>query len=144
MGFKGGYEETRLDENVFLVHFRGNGYTRMERAQDFVILRAAELTIESGYKYFAIASSDKSIATSYFTTPVQTQTKAEVRYYQGRAYLDSKTTSSGGDTYDINKPRITITIVCFKEKPDGPATMFSATFVAESIKKKYGIDESHR
>jgi hypothetical protein len=52
-GFVGGYSETQLDENVFKVAFRGNGYTRQDRAADFTLLRSAELALKSGYSYFA-------------------------------------------------------------------------------------------
>jgi len=42
--FTGGYSETQLDENVFNVSFKGNGYTSRERVADFTLLRSAELT----------------------------------------------------------------------------------------------------
>src|SRR5437764_1386447 len=42
-GFTGGFSESQLDENVFRVNFRGNGYTSPERAADFTLLRSAEL-----------------------------------------------------------------------------------------------------
>jgi len=52
MGFKGGYENTQLDKNVFEVTFSGNGLTSRQRVRDFAMLRSAELTIQNGYKYF--------------------------------------------------------------------------------------------
>ncbi|MDI6775402.1 MAG: hypothetical protein QME60_08455 [Verrucomicrobiota bacterium] len=56
-GVTGGYSETRLQENVFTVNFRGNGYTSRERAQDFAMLRCADITLGNGFKFFAIADS---------------------------------------------------------------------------------------
>ena len=53
-GATGGYSETQLDENVFVVHFSGNGFTKKARAADFALLRSSELTLEHGYKYFVI------------------------------------------------------------------------------------------
>lgn len=44
-GFTGGYSETQLAPDVFRVNFAGNGYTSSERAQDFALLRAAELSL---------------------------------------------------------------------------------------------------
>lgn len=49
VAFTGGYEETRLDENVFSIFFRGNGFTSSQRAQDFTFLRSSELTLQYGY-----------------------------------------------------------------------------------------------
>ena len=46
MGFKGGYENTQLDKNVFEVTFSGNGLTSSQRVRDFAMLRSAELTIQ--------------------------------------------------------------------------------------------------
>jgi len=79
MGFTGGYEETRLDENMFSVFFAGNGFTGRQRAQDFAFLRAAELTLNHGYEYFVIVQSDTSIATSTYTTPGYSQTTGNIQ-----------------------------------------------------------------
>lgn len=136
MGSNGGYEEIKLDENVFRIHFRGNRYTNMERAQDFVFLRAAELTIQSGCNYFAVLKSDTSIPDSTYTRPTSAETRRKVR----QANVYSITTTTTGDAYTISTPHTTITVVCFKEKPPGWATIFNATFVAQSIKEKYGIE----
>lgn len=140
VGFTGGYEDTRLDENVFSISFRGNAYTSGQRAQDFALLRAAELTLQHGYKYFAIINSDSYISTTTYTTPTETKTRAQVRYYGGTAYGESKSTTTGGDTYTFNKPRVSLMIISFAEKPETDATVFNAHFVRDSIKKKYGLD----
>jgi len=135
MGSSGGYEETRLDENVFLVHFRGNRYTKMERTQDFAFLRAAELTIQSGYNYFAVLKSDTSIVDSTHTRSTTDETR---RMRRGDGSYTAATTMTH-DAYTISTLHATITVVCFKEKPKGWATILDAAFVARSIKNKYGI-----
>lgn len=50
----GGYEETRLQERVYRVSFRGNRATPETTVLDFLFLRCAELTQESGYSHFVI------------------------------------------------------------------------------------------
>lgn len=35
LGLLGGFKEIQLDENVFKVSFKGNGFTSIERAADF-------------------------------------------------------------------------------------------------------------
>lgn len=141
VGFTGGYEDTRLDENIFSISFRGNAYTSTQRAQDFALLRAAELTLQHGYKYFAIISSDRYISTTTYTTPTETKTKAQVRYYGGTAYGESKSITTGGDTYTFNKPRVSLMIISFPEKPETDATIFNARFLRDSIRKKYGLND---
>ncbi|GIX25986.1 MAG: hypothetical protein KatS3mg122_3217 [Caldimonas sp.] len=53
-GFSGGFSETQLDTNVFRVSFRGNGYTRAERAEELALLRSAELTLKNGFTHFVV------------------------------------------------------------------------------------------
>jgi hypothetical protein len=54
LGAEGGYDETRLQENVWRVSFRANAYTSESEVVDYLFLRSAELTRQSGYPYFAI------------------------------------------------------------------------------------------
>jgi hypothetical protein len=68
-GFGGGFSETRLDENVWRVTFQSNDYTSELRAQDFALLRSAELTLENGYTYFALTDFNPSHDTGTFITP---------------------------------------------------------------------------
>jgi hypothetical protein len=50
----GGYVEKQLESDVFLVGFGGNAYVSREKARDFAMLRASELTLGHGFKCFAI------------------------------------------------------------------------------------------
>ncbi len=50
----GGYSETRLDENRYRVNFSGNSFTSRETVEGYLLYRAAELTVESGYDWFQI------------------------------------------------------------------------------------------
>jgi len=137
--FTGGYSETQLGENIFQVSFRGNGYTRPERAADFSLLRSAELTLEKGFRYFVIVESEKDSKVSAHTTPSTSYTTGSAYGSGGYAYGSATTTTYGGQTYFISKPRATNMILCFKDKPAINALIFEAEFVAKSIKEKYGI-----
>lgn len=54
-GLSGGFSETQLSPTTYEVRFQGNGYTSAARVQEFLLRRAAELTLEHGYRYFAIS-----------------------------------------------------------------------------------------
>ncbi len=54
LGDAGGYEQTRLQERVYRVSFRGNRYTPESRVIDFLFLRCAELTEEAGFTHFKV------------------------------------------------------------------------------------------
>lgn len=136
--FTGGYSETQLDENVFKVTFRGNGFTRRERTEDFTLLRSAELALEHGYKYFVIVNGGTSVSTSTHTTPTTYNTTASVYATGNYAYGTATTTQYGGQTYNVSKPSTSNTIVCFKEKPQSGMS-YSAEFIYKNIREKYNI-----
>ena len=142
-GFGGGYTETQLDENVFKVSFRGNGYTGLERASDFALLRCSELALQHGYKYFVVVDAASSISNSTFTTPTTSRTTTNANVYGNHVYGNSSTVTTGGQTYNISKPSASNTIVCFNEKPDD-AFSYNAEFMYRSITEKYGIRKTTR
>ena len=47
-----GFYDYKIQEDVFNVGYKGAGNT--ERAEDFTLLRSAEVTLTNGYKYFVI------------------------------------------------------------------------------------------
>lgn len=51
-----GYKETLLGPNHYRVQFKSSGSTK--RAQDYALLRAAELTTEQGYDWFVVTKRD--------------------------------------------------------------------------------------
>jgi hypothetical protein len=142
-GFSGGYSETQLDKNVFNVSFRGNGFTSHERVADFTLLRSAELTLEHGYKYFAIINAKSYTSHSTYTTPTTSYTTGSAYGYGNYAYGSATTTTTGGQTYNISKPSASDTIVCFKEKPDAVFT-YNAEFIYKNIRQKYGIKDASK
>src|SRR5262245_44740936 len=73
-GLLGGFSETQLSPNVWKVNFQGNGYTSTERVSDFVLLRSADLTLQSGFTHFALADARTGSATTAMTTPMTAST----------------------------------------------------------------------
>lgn len=136
-GISGGFSETQLSENVFRVSFVGNGYTRGERAEDFALLRSAELTLENGFSYFALADSRASTSTSAITTPATSYTTGNAYVSGNQVYGSATTRTYGGGTTYISKPSSINTVVMFKEKPVSAGMIFDAKFVYDSIRKKY-------
>lgn len=66
-GFRGGFTDTQLDKNTFKVSFEGNGYTSRDVVEKYLLLRCAEVTIQSGHDYFIIIN-DGSTSNSIFHT----------------------------------------------------------------------------
>lgn len=50
----GGYSESRLGDTKYRVRFAGNTLTSRETVEGYLLYRAAELTVQSGYDWFRI------------------------------------------------------------------------------------------
>ncbi|GBD98829.1 hypothetical protein BMS3Abin07_00856 [bacterium BMS3Abin07] len=138
-GFSGGYSDIKLQENIFKVDFRGNGYTRVERATDLCLLRCAEITLENGYKYFVIVGNQRDIENLTFTTLTFYSTYGTMHTYGGTTYGSFTSYPYGGFPIFIRKPRVTFIIVTFEEKPENVPVVFNAETLRDAIKKKYQI-----
>lgn len=62
-----GYSEERLDQNKFRVTFRGNSLTKRETVEDYLLYRAAELTLQNGFSHFLVVGRDTEAKTRYRT-----------------------------------------------------------------------------
>jgi hypothetical protein len=150
VGLTGGYSATRLEENVFQVSFRGNGYTRQERASDYALLRSAQVALEHGYPFFAIVDGQHYSEQSAWTSPSTSTTNLNATSYgtlstygntgtySGNTYGTETTTTYGGQTYITRRPTASNTVVCFKEKPQG--FVYNAAFIVKSMREKYGLE----
>lgn len=119
---EGGFSETQLSENTWIVNFRGNGDTRKDRTVDLSLLRSAELTLENGFNYFAVAESGTDIRTkTYATQPLVKVFHDDISIHTSR------------------KPTSSNTVIMFKEKPENTPNAFDAKFIIKSIKGKYDI-----
>ncbi|WP_129794217.1 hypothetical protein [Sphingosinicella sp. CPCC 101087] len=54
----GGYAEQRIEANRFRVSFTGNSLTSRERVENYLLFRAAELTVEQGYDGFTVVQRE--------------------------------------------------------------------------------------
>ena len=52
----GGYSEQRLEENRYRVMFTGNSFTSRQRVENYLLYRAAELTLQAGYDGFTMVN----------------------------------------------------------------------------------------
>jgi len=115
-GAAGGFSETQLAMDVYRIHFGGNAYTSPEQVQDFALLRAADLTLEHNFKYFAIMDETASNEVSAFTTPGTANTTGSGYVYGNTGYaqgnFSSQTTYTPPQTYLMYKPRSDLAIRC--------------------------------
>lgn len=64
-GARTGYAEQRIDSDRYRVSFQGNSLTSRERVETGLLLRAAELTRENGYDWFATTNRNTDVDKRY-------------------------------------------------------------------------------
>lgn len=55
-GSRYGFQEQRIENNRVRITFRGNTLTDRETVETYLLYRAAEVTLQSGYDYFIVAN----------------------------------------------------------------------------------------
>lgn len=63
-GWSGGYSDQQLQKNIFRVSTDLNKFSSKDRAEDFTMYRACEVTLKNGYDYFIITDSENTTTTS--------------------------------------------------------------------------------
>ncbi len=62
-----GYSDQRLATNRYRVSFVGNAATRRDTVENFLLLRAAEVTRDAGYQWFEFDTRNTESKTTYHT-----------------------------------------------------------------------------
>lgn len=62
---QGGYSEQRIENNRYRIRFIGNSSTPRETVENYMLYRAAELTLNAGYDYFIMSANDTEARTRY-------------------------------------------------------------------------------
>lgn len=140
LGRNGGYDDRQLGVNVFRVTSYGDARSSRVRVEDMDFLRAAELTLSHGYRYFVVLQSSEGHSASNARLPGGATTAG--------AWLGVVSTAAAianESTYPVtmssHRPEFTNIIECFKAPPSGDVTFFNAAVVAESERAKYKIPE---
>jgi len=63
-----GYAVQRLEDNRYRVSFAGNSLTDRATVENYLLYRAAELTLQQGKDYFVVVNRDVTADTTYHTT----------------------------------------------------------------------------
>lgn len=62
-----GYSDERLAANRWRVTFSGNAVTKRETVENYLLLRAAQVTQQSGFRWFVFDTRDTQAHTAYHT-----------------------------------------------------------------------------
>lgn len=131
----GGYKDIQLSENSFKITVEANGYTSKSQASDLALLRAADLTLEKGFKHFVIVGSADESSGMTYTTPTTTTANVSANKFGATGTAQTY----GGQTFYVAFPTPVLTILAFKEKPSISGMVYDATMTSKSLKSQLNI-----
>lgn len=149
----GGYSEIRVEPNRFRVNFAGNSLTTRETVEGYLLFRAAELTVQNGYDWFAVVDRDTDKQSRTYVEPDPFYRpwygsygfwRPSWRYY-GRGYGWRGWDPFWGDPFwadrvdvrTIERYEASAEIVMQKgPKPEGDVRAFDARAVIENLRSR--------
>ena len=138
MGGAGGYEELQLNPNTYRVSFQGNGYTRQERVADFALLRASDLTLAQGSRYFVVVSQGAGTQDITFgggqSTGSVTPGTLTPNFPGGYAYSGTR-----AQPVSVSRHRAELVIQLVPSDETPPPGAHSAESTRDQIRRRYGI-----
>jgi hypothetical protein len=63
-----GFSQQQLEGNRYRVTFAGNSATNLDTVRNYMLYRAAEVTVESGHDYFVVVDQNTENSTTYYGT----------------------------------------------------------------------------
>lgn len=140
-GLGGGYSDTRLNDNTYMVSFRGNGYTGSATLFNLILRRAADLTAQNGYSYFAILSGGQEVNNSIYSTPGFVNTNSAGNFNANYNNFGGWSGQYSGSSSSIITPpsyhlvrRLTDTVIVKMFKKQNPQ---GSLYEAKSILQQY-------
>lgn len=124
-----GYSEQMLESNRYRVNYSGNSSTPRETVENYLLYRAAELTLQHGYSYFKIAQQDTDRNTEYRHSFNGGFGGLYGGYYWGPAFGLGATTSTSESQYEAQAM-----VLMFKgTKPADDPGAFDANEVRQNL-----------
>ncbi|MEM9421251.1 MAG: hypothetical protein AAF986_01885 [Pseudomonadota bacterium] len=68
-GYGYGFSEQRIEDDRYRISFRGNSLTDRETVENYLLFRAAEVTLDAGYDYFIVTEDETERSTTYTSVP---------------------------------------------------------------------------
>ncbi|MFT4074774.1 MAG: hypothetical protein QM647_04515 [Asticcacaulis sp.] len=134
-----GYSETRIEENRYRLSFSGNEMTKRETVENYMLYRAAELTLESGNDWFEVVSRDTDEKQRATTFDDPFMSSFSWRFYNRNRWSRWGAFGAdwGSDTVVYSRYEATAEILMHKgPKPDGNANAYDARAVKANLESK--------
>ncbi len=138
--FLGGYSDTKVQEDTYDIHFKGNAFTKREAVIDYALLRSAEVALEHQCAAFAIIDAKERVST-------EENPEGEISYLDGQKLMHPVSvygnfSTASGKTYFLRKPDVVNRILCFKTQPNIDHHIYDPHFITLTLRTKYGIQHA--
>lgn len=129
-----GYSEQQIEDNRYRVTFTGNPSTPRDTVQNYLLYRAAELTVQQGFDHFTVVDRDVERSTRYYT-----QGYADDFYYDRfgsrrgirRFYRPS---FYSANAYPVNEySSFAVIVLAEGDKPEDDANAYDALDVLQRL-----------
>lgn len=128
-----GFSEQRIEDNRYRIVFSGNNVTPKQVVEDYMLFRAAEITLANGYEYFVIADRNVDKSTQYYATFTDTG----IPYYDRRFYpyyYDPPFQTYSGTYRPIERFTASANVLLYRgRKPAGNAEAYDAREVEKQL-----------
>lgn len=116
--YAGGFDQTRVAEDAYIVKFYGNGFTSPQRVRDLALLRAAEIGRKLNFTHFVVVGTQDLAALQSVNVGTTTTTTGTVTATGNVATYSGTTTTLPG-VINVAKPAIELGIKYFEGPPQG-------------------------
>ncbi len=139
MGESGGFYHRKVEENIYIIGFNGNGFTNSKRVNDFALLRAAEIGSRLGYTHFVVEGSIDRSQTELVDMGTTTTSSGRVSEHRNSTSFQSTSTTTN-NTYRVYRPGVEIKAVYSEGPPKGRnLEVYAVEEVLRDIRTRYDI-----
>ena len=132
-----GFSEQSIESNRYRITFRGNSLTSRETVENYLLYRAAELTLQKGFDYFVVVEDDTEKTSTFRGTRFRND---PFFYGRGRAfpyYGYGYRFGPGFDDIDIRESRrytAIAYILMYKGQKSGERAAYDARQVRDNLR----------
>lgn len=127
-----GFDDTRIEPGKYRVSFRGNTATERTTVENYILLRAAELTIADGLGHFLVLEEDDSGTSDFRTSGFNSGIGTGFGF--GRRSFGGFGGTTSARTRERLSPDVSVLIQAFPgEKSEDNYQAFNAAAVIENL-----------
>lgn len=132
-GHRGGYSDMALAHDIYKISFKGKFFTSRDKAQDYALIRCAEVTLREGYRYFIVMNANDYRDQINLRTPATINTYGSSTYSAGYGNFHAVSSINPGTVYEINKYESIILIKLLKSNKNYPFAFEAETILNNSL-----------